>query len=77
MSRRVRAAGVTGLVLVAVTALVVVAGGAASPAAVSEVGFAAPGEADRLRLEPAGFPRREEGGSGHRGEGDRCDRQRL
>jgi basic membrane protein A len=43
MSRRGRAAGVTGLVLVAVTALVVVAGGAASPAAkVTEVGFAAP-----------------------------------
>jgi basic membrane protein A and related proteins len=43
MSRRVRAAGVTGLLLVAVTALVIVAGGAASPAQkVSEVGFAAP-----------------------------------
>ena len=42
MNRRGRAAGATGLVLVAVTALVVVAGGAASPAKVSEVGFAAP-----------------------------------
>jgi len=43
MSRRGRAAGVTGLVLVAIAALVVVAGGAASPAAkVTEVGFAAP-----------------------------------
>jgi basic membrane protein A len=42
MSRRVSAVGVTGLLLVAVTALVVVAGGAASPVKVSEVGFAAP-----------------------------------
>jgi simple sugar transport system substrate-binding protein len=43
MSRRGRAAGAIGLVLVAVTALVVVAaGGAAGSAKVAQVGFAAP-----------------------------------
>jgi len=42
MGRRSRVAGVTGVVLVAATALVVVAGGAASAQKVSEVGFAAP-----------------------------------
>jgi basic membrane protein A len=42
MIRGVRAAGVTGFLLVAVTALVIVAGGAASSAKVTEVGFAAP-----------------------------------
>jgi basic membrane protein A len=42
MSRRVRAVGGSGFLLAVVAALVVVAGGAASPAKVSEVGFAAP-----------------------------------
>src|SRR5215210_1242557 len=42
MSRRVRAVGGSGFLLGVVAALVVVAGGAASPAKVSEAGFAAP-----------------------------------
>ncbi len=42
MRRSSRVAGLTGMVLVAATALVVVAGGAASGQKVSEVGFAAP-----------------------------------
>ncbi|MFN2490039.1 MAG: BMP family protein [Actinomycetota bacterium] len=42
MGRRVRVSGVAGLLLVAVAALVVVAGGAASAQKVTSVGFAAP-----------------------------------
>ena len=42
MGRRSKVAGLTSLVLVAATALVVAAGGAASTQKVSEVGFAAP-----------------------------------
>ena len=42
MGRRVRVSGVAGFLLVAVTALVVVAGGAASAQKVTSVGFAAP-----------------------------------
>ena len=42
MGRRVRASGVAGFLLVAVAALVVVAGGAASAQKVTSVGFAAP-----------------------------------
>jgi basic membrane protein A len=42
MRRRVRVSGASGFLLVAVTALVVVAGGAASTEKVAEVGFAAP-----------------------------------
>lgn len=42
MGRRMRLGGLAGFALVAVTSLVVVAGGAASAQKVSEVGFAAP-----------------------------------
>lgn len=42
MGRRIRVSGATGSLLAAVTALVVVAGGAASAQKVAEVGFAAP-----------------------------------
>ena len=42
MGRRMRVSGLAGFLLIAVAALVVVAGGAASAQKVAEVGFASP-----------------------------------
>ena len=67
-------ASAAGFLLVAVAALVVVAGGAAKAPEGDGGRVRIAGEADRLRLEPAGLHRREEGGSGHRCQGARRDR---
>jgi len=55
MRRRGRVGGATGLLLVAVTALVVVTGGAASAKKVAEVGFAAPEKPNDFGWNQQGF----------------------
>ena len=55
MRRRVRVSGAAGFLLVAVAALVVVAGGAASPQKVAEVGFAAPEKPNDYGWNQQGF----------------------
>lgn len=55
MRRRVRVSGAAGFLLVAVTALVVVAGGAASAEKVAEVGFAAPEKPNDFGWNQQGF----------------------
>jgi len=55
MGRRVRVSGATGFLLVAATALVVVAGGAASAEKVAEVGFAAPEKPNDFGWNQQGF----------------------
>jgi basic membrane protein A len=55
MGRRVRVSGAAGLLFVAVTALVVVAGGAASAQKVAKVGFAAPEKPNDFGWNQQGF----------------------
>lgn len=55
MGRRVRVSGASGFLLVAVTALVVVAGGAASVEKVAKVGFAAPEKPNDFGWNQQGF----------------------
>lgn len=55
MGRRVRVGGASGFLLVAVTALVVVAGGAASTEKVTKVGFAAPEKPNDFGWNQQGF----------------------
>ena len=55
MRRSLRVGGVASLVLVAAAALVLVAGGAASPQKVSKVGFAAPEKANDYGWNQQGF----------------------
>jgi basic membrane protein A and related proteins len=55
MGRRVRVSGASGFLLVAATALVVVAGGAASAKKVAEVGFAAPEKPNDFGWNQQGF----------------------
>lgn len=55
MGRRVRVSGAAGFLLVAVTALVVVAGGAGSAEKVAEVGFAAPEKPNDFGWNQQGF----------------------